>query len=142
MVATFLCTAILVLALTLLIKPTESIPPNRVRVDGRFGSVLGIVLSVDDQRVNAFNGVPFAEPPVGALRFASPVARSRDKAPRDALLPGHSCVQHQHAAGKLYPPRTFREHASDVKGVQAQAFSWDQSRPRVRLVRLTFGSLS
>src|SRR5690349_8356930 len=40
-----------------------------------------------------FQGVPYAAPPIGALRFAAPAAPAAWSGVRDALAPGHSAPQ-------------------------------------------------
>jgi carboxylesterase type B len=43
-----------------------------IDVNTSSGLVRGQTIDVLDKKVNAFIGIPFAEPPVGALRFARP----------------------------------------------------------------------
>ncbi|PIO62193.1 Carboxylesterase, partial [Teladorsagia circumcincta] len=50
----------------------QSCGDSRV-VKTKFGSVLGRRFSFDKREVDAFQGIPFASPPVGQLRFQKPV---------------------------------------------------------------------
>ncbi len=61
--------------------------PATVRTDS--GPVAGTVSA--DHRL--FQGIPYAAPPVGALRWASPRPPARWSAPRDASRPGSICPQ-------------------------------------------------
>lgn len=89
-----LSAGIIVLAVTLFVRPNPTAPAPRVEVEGRFGKVLGVVLQVENRNVNVFNGVPFAEPPVGALRFGLPIRKQQVSAVTvDAELPSKPCVQ-------------------------------------------------
>ena len=36
------------------------------------GKIKGITITVRNQRIDQFLGIPYAEPPVGSLRFAKP----------------------------------------------------------------------
>ncbi|KAI1287556.1 Acetylcholinesterase-1 [Halotydeus destructor] len=47
-----------------------------VEVHTKLGTIRGQQLEVDGQRVNQYIGIPFAQPPVGRLRFAKPIAKS------------------------------------------------------------------
>jgi para-nitrobenzyl esterase len=63
----------------------------------------GPVIGVDESSSNgthAWKGVPFAAPPVGALRWAPPVDPARWKAPRLTQQFGNACVQY----GRIYGP--------------------------------------
>jgi para-nitrobenzyl esterase len=53
----------------------------------------GVVRGVDDGETFAFRGVPYAAPPVGALRFAPPRPAAAWSAPRDATAWGACCPQ-------------------------------------------------
>jgi para-nitrobenzyl esterase len=54
------------------------------------GPVVGFT-TVDG--AHAWRGVPYAQPPVGALRWRAPRALPAWTAPREALAPGPACVQ-------------------------------------------------
>ena len=63
----------------------------------------GPVVGVDDSRHSgtyAWKGIPFAQPPVGELRWKAPVEPARWKAPRAATQFGNACVQY----GRIYGP--------------------------------------
>ena len=45
---------------------------NKVRVQTSSGLVEGNVLNVFNSTISEFLGIPFAEPPVGDLRFSAP----------------------------------------------------------------------
>jgi para-nitrobenzyl esterase len=65
----------------------------------RFGPVVGI----DDATSTgtyAWKGLPFAKPPVGALRWSAPVDPDRWNRPREAKQFGNACVQY----GRIYGP--------------------------------------
>lgn len=53
----------------------------------------GAVRGVSDGRVAAFKGIPFAAPPVGALRWQPPRPAARWAGVRDAAAYGHDCMQ-------------------------------------------------
>ncbi|MGK3961513.1 carboxylesterase/lipase family protein [Sorangium sp. So ce118] len=69
-------------------------PPELVRTD--VGPVRGAVH--DDHRL--FQGIPYAAPPVGALRWRAPQPASPWTEPRDATRPGSPCPQ----APTVYSP--------------------------------------
>lgn len=60
-------------------------------VETNNGPVRGI--SLKDKKVEAFLGIPFAEPPVGSLRFAKPVPKSPWKETYNATELPPSCIQ-------------------------------------------------
>uniref|UniRef100_A0A915CYH5 Carboxylesterase type B domain-containing protein n=1 Tax=Ditylenchus dipsaci TaxID=166011 RepID=A0A915CYH5_9BILA len=45
------------------------------------------------KHVSQFLGIPFAEPPVGRLRFRKPVPKASWRQPLNATAHPHSCVQ-------------------------------------------------
>lgn len=74
---------------------TSGAPPSRVWEPGALvstdrGPLAGKVV---DGGVRAFLGVPFAAPPVGALRWRPPAEPPSWKAPRDATAVGPACPQ-------------------------------------------------
>ncbi|XP_049789550.1 esterase FE4-like isoform X1 [Schistocerca nitens] len=67
---------------------------NYVTVQTSLGSLRGQAeQSVSGQTMYTFKGVPYAEPPVGTLRFQPPVAKEPWDGVRDALAAGSMCVQ-------------------------------------------------
>uniref|UniRef100_A0ABM0M9G9 Carboxylic ester hydrolase n=1 Tax=Saccoglossus kowalevskii TaxID=10224 RepID=A0ABM0M9G9_SACKO len=87
--------------------------PLEVRI--KSGVVRGKTVSLPDDRGDtlAFLGIPFAEPPVGDLRFREPVPISKWDGGYDATNFGNSCMQQLE---KLYP---------DFPGAQM----WDPNTP-------------
>src|SRR5262245_23123142 len=53
----------------------------------------GVVIGSNDGTVRSFYGIPFAAPPTGAGRWASPQPAAKWTAPRQATAPGHACTQ-------------------------------------------------
>lgn len=75
--ATMIATAVLLLTLFLLLAKSDPPRERRYRpivVRGLFGRVRGIVVT-NPKVVFSFLGIPFAEPPLGRLRFKNPIMR-------------------------------------------------------------------
>jgi para-nitrobenzyl esterase len=94
-------TVSILLTCTLLAASALAAPKNDKALERqtRHGPVVG----VDDSATNgthAWKGVPFAAPPVGALRWAAPVDPAPWKAPRQTQQFGNACVQY----GRIYGP--------------------------------------
>ncbi|KAH6935951.1 hypothetical protein HPB50_011657 [Hyalomma asiaticum] len=62
-------------------------------IHGPFGTVLGSLMSCKGRLVYAFRGVPFAQPPVGDLRFRDAVAAADSGALYDGTRPPAACLQ-------------------------------------------------
>jgi para-nitrobenzyl esterase len=54
-----------------------------VGTDPRVETSVGTLIGSTDEGVDVFRGIPYAEPPIGALRFARPVAHAPWTAPLD-----------------------------------------------------------
>ncbi|MCA9494665.1 MAG: carboxylesterase family protein, partial [Myxococcales bacterium] len=67
----------------------QGLPAGLTAVQAPTGPVVGTT----DGAVRAFLGIPYAEPPVGALRFRPPVPASPWAAPLDARSYGRQCPQ-------------------------------------------------
>lgn len=65
------------------------------------GPVTGEVVTQNGTRVNVFRSIPFGAPPVGALRFRTPVPPTPWTTPRDVTPFGTSCPQLKIAGGLL-----------------------------------------
>ena len=74
-----------------LVGATPSADPPRVRIDT--GTIQGGVDSATG--VFVFRGIPYAAPPVGALRWRPPQPAAKWAGVRDASKLGHNCMQHQ-----------------------------------------------
>ena len=90
-----LCVSVLLLAVSAEDSVTLS-PP----VDTSYGPVQGAVQTYDGTTVHVFKGIPFAAPPVGELRFASPVAPESWREPL-------RCVEYRNRCVASYMPHDF-----------------------------------
>src|SRR5689334_8151557 len=63
----------------------------------------GVLSGASDGAIDIFNGIPYAAPPVGGLRWAPPAAPASWKGARDATKYGAICPQ---------PPRPDRDRKS------------------------------
>lgn len=82
----------------------------------RYGPVVG----VDDSAVNgtyAWKGVPFARPPVGALRWRAPAEMERWSEPRLTQAFGNACVQY----GRIYGPGAHNRYDATIGTTLNQA---------------------
>ena len=70
---------------------------GRVKVQTQIGEIIGFTSTLNingtQKRLNTFLGVPFAEAPIGALRFKEPVPIARFNNPYVALDYGPACLQ-------------------------------------------------
>ncbi|CAG2178468.1 unnamed protein product, partial [Oppiella nova] len=65
-----------------------------IDVNTTSGVVRGLTIDMLNTSVDQFLGIPYAEPPVGALRFAKPqLIKKPSKEIIDATAPGNSCLQ-------------------------------------------------
>jgi para-nitrobenzyl esterase len=63
--------------------------PPQVKID------TGTLEGLDTAGVKVFRGIPYARPPVGALRWRPPLPAQIWRGVRDAKHLGHNCIQHQ-----------------------------------------------
>jgi len=71
---------------------------SSVSVDTTIGTIEGLLDTVDIFGTSAvpvrkFLGIPYAEPPVGPLRFRKPVPKSRMDGTLSTKRHGHACLQ-------------------------------------------------
>ena len=90
-------TALAAMAAALVATPASAGQNPLVRTDS--GPVRGTVSA----QYRTFQGIPFAAPPVGDLRWRPPVAPRPWSEPRDATQPGARCAQ---TAGAGHPSRS------------------------------------
>jgi para-nitrobenzyl esterase len=64
----------------------------------------GAVRGTTEGDLNVFRGIPYAVPPVGAMRWRPPAPMQRWKAVRDATAFGPACVQPQGKSASVYSP--------------------------------------
>lgn len=79
------------------------------------GTIKGATVEFGGKKVNKFLGVPFAEPPVGPLRFKPPEPKAKLAAPLDATKFAKICPQ--------INPMNFKKSATDAassKGVDSK----------------------
>lgn len=89
------CAVALAIMAGTLVAPAPAHHPH-VRVEG------GRLAGTRDGSVEAFKGIPFAAPPIGALRWRAPQAAVAWQGVRAAADYGHDCVQDYHA--DIVPP--------------------------------------
>lgn len=64
----------------------------------------GAVRGTTDGDIQAFKGIPYAVPPVGAMRWRPPAPMQRWKGVREATAFGPACVQPQGKSASVYSP--------------------------------------
>jgi para-nitrobenzyl esterase len=67
----------------------------------------GALRGARDGTLNAFRGIPFAEPPVGPLRWKAPVPKGRWRGTRDATQFGPACWQPASRLNNIYANKPF-----------------------------------
>ncbi|XP_033759641.1 uncharacterized protein LOC117341889 [Pecten maximus] len=76
---------------------TEKIPrllsENEIIINTGIGQIKGIQQLVEGKYISQFRGIPFAEPPIGSMRFAKPVSISKWSGTLDASRFGSACIQ-------------------------------------------------
>lgn len=79
----------------------------------------GAVQGINDAATNgtyAWKGIPFAKPPVGALRWRAPVEPEPWKEARDATRFGHACLQ----LGRIYGPGANNTYDASIASTLGQ----------------------
>jgi len=66
----------------------------------------GVIRGTRDGAVTVFKGIPYAQPPIGDLRWKPPVALARWDGVRNAAAFGPACVQPQGGPPTVYSPAT------------------------------------
>lgn len=91
------------LALALFVSlPLAAYASNPLVIKTNKGKVRGAYTA--DQQVREFKGIPYAEPPVGDLRWEPPQPAAKWKGVRDATTFGHRCMQ-----AAIYRDMHFRD---------------------------------
>ncbi|XP_013395723.1 liver carboxylesterase 1 [Lingula anatina] len=91
--ATMAVHACLIVLLCIVISPTSA-SEQEVRVKSKLGEIKGITETLSNgKQVVKYMAVPYAEAPVGDLRFRKPVPKAAWEGVLDATNEGPSCVQ-------------------------------------------------
>ena len=96
------------------------------------GLIRGVVDKETEDGVKQYHGIPYAAPPVGALRWAPPAPVLPWTGIRDASEPGPICTQRTGAPIDFYaPPRPKPEQSEDclTVNVWTRATRSDEGRP-------------
>ena len=104
------------IALILQIPGWASGAPSPVEQRTRFGTVIGI----DDSAASgtyAWKGVPFAKPPIGALRWKAPVDPDAWTSPKVTQQFGNACAQY----GRIYGPGANNQYDATIGTTLNQA---------------------
>ncbi|XP_038056685.1 putative inactive carboxylesterase 4 [Patiria miniata] len=72
------------------------------------GKIRGVLRDLDGVGYRLYAGIPYAEAPIGRLRFAAPVARKSWQGIRNATRYGPSCPQNISNVAKFYPDYVVR----------------------------------
>lgn len=88
------------LALGALLVSAPAVAQSGPVVDAPSGAVRG----TSDSDIETFRGIPYAVPPVGAMRWRPPAPMQRWKTVRDATAFGPACVQPQGKSASVYSP--------------------------------------
>ncbi|XP_053115466.1 acetylcholinesterase [Hemicordylus capensis] len=91
---------LLLLLFLLLLAAAESAQTSELTVSTLTGRVRGIRMPVLSGHISAFLGIPFAEPPVGQMRFLRPEPKRSWSDTLDASSYQHACYQ---IVDKSYP---------------------------------------
>jgi para-nitrobenzyl esterase len=84
-------------------QPTNDVPAPRAEVGNEVATNTGTIRGiVAEDGLKEFYGIPYAEPPVGQLRWAPPVPAQAWEGVRDASTPGPACMQPQGQGGSFY----------------------------------------
>ncbi|KAH8020504.1 hypothetical protein HPB51_002453 [Rhipicephalus microplus] len=98
---------------SVVIQPVlEEIPHVEVHLTDRVYS--GRVISVGNRKLHAFFGIPYAEPPLGGLRFRKPVPLKPQRTKRDPLGPLIMVRQKRFPCPQNQPWNPPRAHSLDV----------------------------
>lgn len=98
MIRTLIC--LLAVSTALCWSPAEAAPGQR-DVAAPAGALQGAAL---DNGIDVFRGIPYAQAPVGPLRWRPPVAAAPWKGVRDATRFGPACHQPPSRPGSIYAP--------------------------------------
>lgn len=82
------------------LKPT----PNSEVLNATCGPVRGNIYTHDSKIVHGYLGIPYAQPPVGRLRFKKPEPADTWETPRDCYKYGPIVPQSGDKVKKLFPP--------------------------------------
>lgn len=107
-------------------------------VETKSGKLKGVTVdaSFEGKKVNKFLGVPYAEPPIGPLRFREPAPKKPWTDVRDASKSGPMCTQ--------IDPENFRAAAmsgAKEKGIDAEATQKAMEKEMAEL-KITGGALA
>lgn len=105
-----------IIALILQVPGWASGGPSPVEQRTRFGTVIGI----DDSAASgtyAWKGVPFAKPPIGALRWKAPVDPDAWTSPKVTQQFGNACAQY----GRIYGPGANNQYDATIGTTLNQA---------------------
>ena len=83
--------------------------PDVVGTDVIVNTTAGAILGTSHGDVHAFRGIPYAEPPVDALRWRDPVPKANWTGVRSALADGPGCPQLCKLPILACPPRTAED---------------------------------
>jgi len=84
--------------------------------------------AINDGKVRAFLGMPYAAPPVGALRWKAPEHAAKWKGERDATKYGARCLQ-----GRVFADMVFQDAAPSEDCLYLNVFAPDSAKGKSKL---------
>jgi para-nitrobenzyl esterase len=116
--------ALIIVATALGISAGAGADPLKVKIEQ--GQIHGKL--INDQKVRAFLGIPYAAPPVGDLRWKAPASPSHWKGVRDATQYGAHCMQ-----SHIFDDMIFQDSGPSEDCLYLNVFAPSDANPRTKL---------
>jgi para-nitrobenzyl esterase len=100
--------ATLLAAFILFLQPSPAMSRNaQPQVDPVVHAPAGALRGTTEDGLHIFKGIPYAEPPIGALRWKAPVPKAKWSGIRDATEFGPACFQPEGKLNNIYANKPY-----------------------------------